>query len=73
MLPIFAYPSGGANRQVADMLRRNGFRLAFTTERGMNDLRRADPLLLRRINVGSRTPLAALRMQMLPLAARLRR
>lgn len=71
VLPIFAYPSGGVSAEVAAKLGQAGFALAFTTERGINDLRRADPLRLRRINVGAGTPLAALRAQMLPATASL--
>jgi len=69
--PIYAYPSGGVSAEVAAELARAGFALAFTTERGINDLHRADPLRLRRINVGAGTPLAALRAQMLPATASL--
>jgi hypothetical protein len=51
-----------------------GFELAFTIVRGLVDLRRPDPLRLRRINVGRGTTLAALRLQLTrgvgaPLAA----
>lgn len=65
-LPIFAYPSGGFNDEVVAGLKREGFALAFTTNRGLNDLRSADPLRLRRINVGRLAPLAAVRAQLLP-------
>jgi peptidoglycan/xylan/chitin deacetylase (PgdA/CDA1 family) len=65
-LPIFAYPSGAFNAETVRVLARAGFLLAFTTARGLNDLRRADRLRLRRINVGQRTSLAALRTQLLP-------
>lgn len=71
VLPIFAYPSGGVDAQVAAQLALAGFALAFTTERGLNDLATADPLRLRRINVGVRTPLAALRAQLVPPTAAL--
>jgi len=65
-LPIFAYPSGGFNDEVVAGLKREGFVLAFTTNRGLNDLRTVDPLRLRRINVGRLAPLAAIRAQLLP-------
>lgn len=68
-LPIFAYPSGGFDRDVVEGLRQDGFELGFTTVRGLNDLRRAEPLCLRRINVGQRASLALLRTQLLPSAA----
>ncbi len=62
---VLAYPAGGCSQDVARMLEREGFRFAFTTERGLNDMRTADPLLLKRINVGRHTSDAALRMQLL--------
>lgn len=68
-LPVFAYPSGGFDQDVVEGLRQDGFELAFTTVRGLNDLRQADPLCLRRINVGQRASLALLRTQLLPSAA----
>lgn len=71
--PIFAYPSGGFDQAVVDGLAQDGFELAFTTVRGLNDLRRADPLRLRRVNVGQRASLALLRSQILPSAAWLNR
>ena len=71
--PIFAYPSGGYDQRVVDGLAEDGFELAFTTVRGLNDLRRADPLRLRRINVGQRASLALLRTQLLPSAVWLNR
>ena len=52
---VLAYPAGGCTDEVARMLEREGFRFAFTTERGLNDMRTADRLLLRRINMGRGT------------------
>lgn len=63
-LPIFAYPSGGANAEVVQVLRQAGFVLAFLTGHGINDLKTADRLQLRRINVGHNTSLPVLRLQM---------
>jgi peptidoglycan/xylan/chitin deacetylase (PgdA/CDA1 family) len=71
--PIFAYPSGGFNDDVVRGLDREGFALAFTTVRGLNDLRVADQLRLRRINVGRLAPLAAVRVQLLPSTVHLNR
>ena len=65
-LPIFAYPSGGLSDEVVRQLAREGFALAFATLPGINDLRKADPLQLRRINVGTRTNLTVLRARLLP-------
>jgi len=70
-LPIFAYPSGGFNNEVVIMLEREGFKLAFTTSRGINDIHHTDPLRMRRINVGGRTTLPILRAQLLPWAMQL--
>lgn len=67
-LPIFAYPGGQFNSQAVDTVREAGVKLAFTTVRGINDLRTANPLLLKRINIGRQTPLTLLRAQMAPLA-----
>jgi len=62
---VLAYPSGAYSEQVADRLGCEGFQLAFTTCRGINDLEHADRMRLRRINVARRTPSAVLRAQML--------
>jgi peptidoglycan/xylan/chitin deacetylase (PgdA/CDA1 family) len=63
--PVFAYPSGAFDDAVVALLESEGFELAFTTVRGVNDLRRDHPLRLRRINVGMRTSRAAQRVQLL--------
>jgi peptidoglycan/xylan/chitin deacetylase (PgdA/CDA1 family) len=73
ILPIFAYPSGGVNDETVRVLEHEGFALALTTVRGINDLRAADRLRLRRINVGQSTTLAVLRAQLLPWAVYLNR
>jgi len=70
-LPIFAYPSGEFNDEAANMLEREGFKLAFTTSRGINNIHRTDPLRMRRINVGAKTTLPILRAQLLPWAMHL--
>ena len=63
---VFAYPAGGENPDVVRVLEEEGFELGFTTERGTNDLREADWLRLRRINVGRASTLPLLRAQLLP-------
>ena len=55
-LPAFAYPSGAFDARAVDAVRAAGIRAAFTTERGVNDLRNGDWLRLRRINVAVGTP-----------------
>jgi peptidoglycan/xylan/chitin deacetylase (PgdA/CDA1 family) len=64
--PAFAYPGGGVDAAVVRSLETAGVRLAFTTERGGNDLRRVDWLRLHRINVGRQSNLALVRAQLLP-------
>jgi peptidoglycan/xylan/chitin deacetylase (PgdA/CDA1 family) len=67
-LPIFAYPSGGFDALAVAELARAGFELAFTTRRGINDLGRLQPLLLRRTSVVHRASEALLRAQLLSVA-----
>jgi hypothetical protein len=71
IVPAFAYPSGFHNEDVVRAVERAGFKLAFTTERGINDLGRAHPLMLQRINVGMRTTIPILRAQLLSVSATL--
>jgi peptidoglycan/xylan/chitin deacetylase (PgdA/CDA1 family) len=65
-LPIFAYPGGHVNEGIEDRLRRKGIVAAFSTNRGINDLKRVNWMRLNRINVGPRTTLPVLRTQLLP-------
>lgn len=65
----FAYPSGIHNQTAVDVVERAGFKVAFTTQRGINQIGRADRLRLQRINVGARTTLPVLRAQLLPWSA----
>ncbi len=69
----FAYPHGACNDQVVRVLKHAGFRLAFTTGRGINDLQHPDPFRLRRINVGRHATLTMLRAQLLPWSRYLNR
>ncbi|MDZ7267833.1 MAG: glycosyltransferase [candidate division KSB1 bacterium] len=70
-LPIFCYPSGGHDEAVVALLRAAGFRLAFTTADGHNDLRVVDPLRLRRTNLTPRTTPALFRLRLKPWVSRL--
>jgi peptidoglycan/xylan/chitin deacetylase (PgdA/CDA1 family) len=63
--PALAFPGGGHSPELVAWLRDAGIELAFTTIRGLNDLRRTDWLRLRRINVGQRSTVPVIRGQML--------
>ena len=64
-LPIFAYPDGRFNEAVVEVLREMDYQLAFTTRRGTNDLRKTDPLRLRRINISRDATLPILRARLI--------
>lgn len=64
-LPVLAYPSGAHGGDAVEAARRAGVVLAVTTERGGNDLRHADLLRIRRINVGRRARSPLVRAQLL--------
>jgi peptidoglycan/xylan/chitin deacetylase (PgdA/CDA1 family) len=72
-LPIYCYPNGRHNPAVRAALRAAGIAAAFTTRRGTNDLRSADPLRLRRINIARGDGLIELRARLLLSSARLNR
>lgn len=61
---VLAYPSGSHGPSAVEAARRAGMTLAMTTHRGGNDLRRADRLRLRRINVGGRASVPLIRAQL---------
>ena len=67
--PIFCYPAGGHDEMVVQVLREEGIKLAFTTRKGQNDLRRADLLRLRRQNITPRTSLAIFRIRLMRWAS----
>jgi peptidoglycan/xylan/chitin deacetylase (PgdA/CDA1 family) len=67
--PALAYPGGHYDRTALRVVRELGIEAAFTTHRGLNDLRRADPLQLRRVPVGRETSDSLLRAQLLRFAA----
>ena len=61
---VLAYPSGAHNHIAVEAARRAGMVLGVTTDRGGNDLRHADRLRLRRINVGGRARSPLVRAQL---------
>jgi peptidoglycan/xylan/chitin deacetylase (PgdA/CDA1 family) len=61
---VLAYPAGGYSSEVVALVQESGFEIAFTTERGRNDLRHCSWLELARCNVGHRSSLGAIRLQL---------
>lgn len=71
--PVLAYPGGDCDEEVARDTAAAGYEAAFTTQRGVNDLRRSDWYRLDRINIGARSADRALRAQLSPPVAALAR
>ena len=71
--PAFAFPGGGHSEALVRWLPQAGIEVAFTVVRGGNDLRHADWTALRRVNVGRRSSVPLLRVQMLSWRSRPRR
>ena len=59
-----AYPAGGVSDAVISAMAAAGFDLAFSTQRGVNAQTFQTPFEMRRINVGARTTIGLLRMQL---------
>jgi peptidoglycan/xylan/chitin deacetylase (PgdA/CDA1 family) len=66
VLPVFSYPNGAHDDTVVDVLREEGFAVAVTQMSGHVDLRKIDPLRLRRINITRRNTLRVLRLRLQP-------
>ena len=64
ILRTLAYPAGGVTEDVVAAMATEGFDLGFTTRPGVNHQSFLNPYRLRRINVGSRTSLGLLRIQL---------
>ena len=62
--PVFAYPAGGYSPGVVAALADAGFEIAFTTDRGTNDVRTCRWLEMARRNVGVRSGTRVLRAQL---------
>jgi peptidoglycan/xylan/chitin deacetylase (PgdA/CDA1 family) len=67
----FSYPAGQRSRDVEAAVRESGFKVAFTTEMALNDLRRDCWLTLGRINVSPRVTPSILLPLLHPWSARL--
>jgi len=61
---VLAYPEGGHDDAVVAALDREDFAIGFTTARRVNDLRRPDWLRVGRINVGRRSSVGAIGLQL---------
>jgi peptidoglycan/xylan/chitin deacetylase (PgdA/CDA1 family) len=70
-VPLFAYPAGQVNAVAVEAVRAAGLVGAFGTTRGHNRVPGTDQWRWRRVNVGRRTTVPALRAQLLPAAGAL--
>ncbi len=68
---VFCYPNGSHDEKVVSIVREEGYRIAFTTLHGANDLATADPLRLCRTHVGRATSPFLLRLRTSAWGARL--
>ncbi len=64
--PVFSYPDGAHDDTVVDIVRNEGFDLAFTQRDGHNNLRHIDTLRLCRTNITPKTTLRILRLRLTP-------
>ncbi len=64
VLPIFCYPNGSHDDEVVDVLREEGFRVAFTVLDGQNNLAKADLLRLKRTNITRKSTLPVFRLRL---------
>ncbi len=64
-IPLFAYPDGRYDPELVEALRRSRFALAFTTRKGTNLVPSQERLTMRRIPVGPRDDVLALRAKLI--------
>lgn len=64
VLPVFAYPNGNHNEEILQIMKKEGYQLAFITRGGFNNLEVQNPLTLQRINITRRTDLRIFRLRL---------
>lgn len=64
-LPVFAYPGGQCDEDIVQIMREEHFELAFTVQRGTNDVTSDELLKLKRINVGQKSSPQVLQAQLI--------
>lgn len=67
--PVFAYPAGGFAKETMELISDLGIEAAFTTDRGINDIRSTNRMSLHRINVGCRANETVIRLKLHRLGA----
>lgn len=55
--PVFCYPNGCHNQGIVDLLKQEGFTVAFTTYNGQNNLQQVNPLRLNRQSIYKKSTL----------------
>lgn len=65
VLPVFAYPNGNNNADILNIMKEEGYTLAFTAEGGFNNLNMRHPFEIHRTNITRRTNLRIFRLRLL--------
>jgi peptidoglycan/xylan/chitin deacetylase (PgdA/CDA1 family) len=65
VLPVFAYPNGNNNVAILDVMKEEGYTLAFTAEGGFNNLNLRHPFEIHRTNITRRTNPRIFRLRLL--------
>ncbi len=64
VLPSFAYPNGNHNDNIINILREEGYQVAFSTRDGFCNLDKANPFSIRRTNITRKTTLKIFRLRL---------
>jgi peptidoglycan/xylan/chitin deacetylase (PgdA/CDA1 family) len=65
VLPVFAYPNGNHTEMIMKILHDEGYKLAFITRGGFNDMNLCQPFAIHRINITRRTDLGMFRLRLM--------